>query len=370
MKIAIMMRPVSERGGIGVFTANLVEQMLRIGTRHTWLLLYPRAVDLGRFADRPGVRELLVTARSKLLWDQVAVPLACRREGADVLFHPKFTVPLFAPCPAIMTLHGTGWFTSPFFGRLDVAYVRLALPWYFRRCAAVGSVSRLTTEFFNDRYHLPPGKVRTIYFGPAPNFQRVHDADELARVRARYGLPERFIFYLTKYKDAERKNIRGALEAFRRAAGDIDHDLVVGGTDCDRFRSEYRVPADGWGARVHFPGWMDQQDLPAVYTLATAFFYPSLMEAFPIPITEAMKCETPIITSDRNGLAELAGDAALLVNPEDPVQMAAALCKLLADEQLRDELKARGKARSALFSWDRCARETLDLITSAAGKAA
>jgi len=360
-----MMRAAAERGGVGVFTVNVVRELLRIGTDHQWLLFYPKAGDLGGFAGLSHVREILIKGRSKLLWDQVQVPLACRRERVDVLYHSKFTVPLLSPCPSIMTLHGTGWFTSPFFGKLDVAYIRAFLPLYLRKSAAVASVSKLTTEFYTSRYKLPIGKVRTTYFGPAPNFVRVRDEDQLSLVRTRYALPDRYVLYLTKYRDAERKNIRGTLEAFRRVASHTDHDLVIGGTDVERFREEYNVPSDGWGKRVHFVGWIDQADLPSVYSLATVFFYPSWMEAHPIPITEALKCETPVVTSNRNGLQELAGDAALLVDPDDPASMAEGLERVLADENLRNDLRERGIARSPVFSWERCGRETLELIISA-----
>jgi len=365
-RIGIMLRAVAERGGVGVYTANLTEHLLRIGSDHEWVLFYRSASDMGRYASLPNVREVLVRGRAKPLWDQVQVPLAARRNGVDVLFHPKFTVPLVAPCPTVMTLHGTGWFTTAFFGRLDVAYLRVFLPMYLRRAAAVSSVSQLTTDFYNHRYQMSPGKIRTIYFGPADNFGPVQDLNALERVRAQYRLPQRYVLNLTKHRDAERKNIRGVLAAFREIAPRVDHHLVIGGTGCEQFREEYEVPSDDWGARVHFPGWIDQQHLPAVYAMASAFLYPSFMEAFPIPITEALKCEIPIVTSNRNGLAELAGDAAVQVDPDNPMEIARAIEQVLGDPALRATLAAAARERSKLFSWERCAAVTLQLLVDTA----
>ncbi|MFO7460308.1 MAG: glycosyltransferase, partial [Desulfatiglandales bacterium] len=134
--------------------------------------------------------------------------------------------------------------------------------------------------------------------------------------------------------------------------------------DCERFRAEYGVPEHGFVRDILFPGWIDQEDLPAVYSLADLYLYPSNLEAFPIPITEALACGTPIVTSNVNGLEEIAGDAAVLVDPQDADAIAAALVQVLSDEKRRLELSARSLRRSARFNWDACAKETLSIIES------
>jgi glycosyltransferase involved in cell wall biosynthesis len=140
---------------------------------------------------------------------------------------------------------------------------------------------------------------------------------------------------------------------------------VVGGKGCERFRKDYAIPESGWGRDVLFPGWLDQSDLPAIYSAADLFLYPSNQEAFPIPITEAMTCGTPIVTSRANGLLELAGDAALLVNPDDADEIAAAMQEVLTDTALASRLSEAGLKRSTMFSWERCARNTLAVLEDA-----
>lgn len=361
----MMLRAFDERGGIGVYARNLTRELIERDGRNEYVLFYRSAKHLGRFADRPRVRERLVRAPGKALWDQVAIPWAVRREGVDVVFHPKFTVPLLAPAPSVMVLHGADWFVpeqARFYGRLDVAYIKLMMPFYCRRAAVVLSVSRLTTENINRALGLPPGKVRTVYFAPAPHFHRVEDRRVLDEVKRRYGLPDRFVFTLSKPAGTQRKNLSGVLAAYRLYHGRTPHRLVVGGEDPVRMRSGYAVPEDGYGADVLFPGWVAQEDLPAVYSLADLFLYPSRLEAFPIPITEAMACGTPIVTSDANGLEEIAGDAALRVDPEDPDAIADAMHRVLSDPELASALSARGLERSKRFSWERCARETLEIL--------
>jgi glycosyltransferase involved in cell wall biosynthesis len=138
--------------------------------------------------------------------------------------------------------------------------------------------------------------------------------------------------------------------------------LVIGGKDCHLFREIYNLPEDGYSKDILFPGWIDQADLPAVYSQADLFLYPSNLEAFPIPITEAMVCGTPIITSNVNGLVEIAGDAAVFVDPRDAEAIADAISQVLDDGVLQEKLSKKGLARSVQFSWDQCAAKTLNIL--------
>jgi glycosyltransferase involved in cell wall biosynthesis len=185
----------------------------------------------------------------------------------------------------------------------------------------------------------------------------------------RYGLPQRFIFTLTKRRGGDRRknfgNLLGGYARYHRLAPD-PIPLVVGGKDCHLFREEYGIPTSSYGPDVIFPGWLDQQDLPAIYSMADLYLYPSNLEAFPIPITEAMACGAPIVTSDANGLRELAGDAAILVDPGDPDGIAVAIGRVLGDPDVQRTLRERGLARAQTFTWDACARATLHILTEAA----
>ncbi len=371
MRIGIMLRSLDETGGVGVYTRNILDELLALDTEHEWVLFYQTPERMGRGAGNPRVKEVVVPGRHKPVWDQVMIPWAARREELDVLFHPKFTVPLFAPCPTVMTVHGADWFIpehARFYGRLDVAYIRAFMPQYFRRAAAVLSVSETTATDFNRILDLEPGKITTTLLAPARHFGRVEEEERLRAVRERYSLPERFILTLTKVGGEERKNVDGILEAWRRLHGSVPHHLVIGGKGCEVFRERYRIPLDGWGQRVHFPGWMDQQDLPAVYSLADLYLHPARLETFGIPITEAMVCGTPVVTSHAHALEEIAGDAAVFVDPEDPQAIADAVQSLLTDPRRLIELRERGLQRSARYSWDRCAAQTLEVLERVARK--
>lgn len=369
LRIAIMLRALEEHGGIAVYTRNILEELLRLETPHRYTLLYRNPEQLGRFADRPEVTERALPAPDALAWDQVAVPWALRGSGADVVFHPKFTVPLATSVPSVMVLHGADWFfpdQARYYNRLNAWYMRRMLPLFCRRAARILSVAELTTADIHRAVRLPEGKVRTVYFAPGRQFRPIRDREELARVRRRYRLPERFIFTLSKPLGDRRKNLAGVLEAYRRFHGLTDHKLVIGGKDCNLYRRAYGIPETGWGADVHFPGWIDQAEMPAVYSLADLYLYPSNLEAFPIPITEAMACGTPIVTSEANGLREIAGDAAVRVDPSDAEAICCAVREVLTDRARHAELAAKGLERARMFSWDRCASETLRVLEEAA----
>ena len=366
LRIGIMLRSLDEQGGIGVYTRYIVESLLRLERGHDFVLYYRNAANLGRYASFPRVTERVVRiAGGKAAWDQVGIPLAIGRDDPDVLFHPKFTVPFAARCPVVMTVHGADWFLpqyARFYTRLDVAYIRAVMPLYFRKASAVLSVSQITTDDFNRILRLPPGKVVTTLLAPGPQFRRVTDPAELERVRQRYQLPDRFIFSLSKVAGGERKNARGLIDAFRHLAPHVPHRLVIGGKDCVKFREMYGIPETGWGASIDFPGWISQEDLPAVYSLADLFLYPSNLEAFPIPVVEAMACGVPVLTSRSNGLSEIAGDGAVQVDANAPEAIATEARDLLTTPSRSARVAAAGLERVRSYSWERCARTTLDVL--------
>ena len=367
MRIGIMLRSFDEKGGVGVYTRNIVKELLQHDQHNEYILFYANSYNVGLFSHHKNVRELWVKGTNKAVWDQVVIPRACRTEKVDIVFHPKFTVPIFAPCKAVMVVHGADWLIpeqAQFYSWWDVKYMQMMLPLYVRKSSAVISVSQETTNNFNRILKLPAGKIQTIYFAPARHFKRITDPAVLHQVRARYQLPDKFILTLTKRKGAGRKNLRQVFKAYAgyHERTKAPHKLVVGGKDCHLFRDEYAIPKDGYGKDIVFPGWIDQMDMPAVFSLADLFLYPSNLEAFPIPLTEAMACGTPILTSNVNGLKEIAGNAALLIDPYDTEQIADNVARILSDFELRESLSRKGLERLSFFSWDLCAKRTLELL--------
>lgn len=371
MHIGIMLRSISEKGGVGVYTRNIVQELLQLDQKNKYSLFYANPTHLGLFSHHSNVKEYWVKGVNKAIWDQISIPRACLKHEIDVVFHPKFTVPLFAPCKAVMVVHGADWLIpeqAQFYTYWDVQYMRLMLPFYIKKSSVVISVSQETTKNFNRILKLPSGKVQTIYFAPARHFKRITDPMTLQFVKAKYKLPDKFIFTLTKRKGGGRKNLGQIFKAYALYHGKTinPHKLVIGGKDCHMFKDEYAIPRDGYGSDIFFPDWIDQEDMPAVFSLASLYLYPSNLEAFPIPLTEAMACGTPILTSNVNGLMEIAGDAALLIDPADTASIANGIQQILSNSDWHELLSRKGLERSKLFTWDLCAKKTLALLEGVA----
>jgi glycosyltransferase involved in cell wall biosynthesis len=230
------------------------------------------------------------------------------------------------------------------------------------------AISESTRRDLIERMGAPADRIVVTQLAADPGLARVTDPVRLAQVRRRYGLPERFVLSLGAMEP--RKNLARLLEAFVALAPAVRKDvtLVVAGAQGWLNDSIHeQVQKLGLGDSVRFAGYIEEADLAAVYSLATVFAYPSLWEGFGLPVLEAMACGTPVLTANVSSLPEGAGDAAVLVPPNDVDAIAEGLGRLLEDDTLRRQLSERGYRRAASFSWERCALETLAVYKAVTG---
>ncbi|GAB4332564.1 MAG: glycosyltransferase family 1 protein [Desulfobulbaceae bacterium] len=372
MRIGVMMRSADEVGGISVYARNIVQELLQIDRKNEYVLFYRSDKHLGRYREFPNCREILLPGSSKAIWDQVTIPRAARREKIDLIFNPKFTVPLFTSCKTVMVVHGADWFIPPYdevYNSLDVFYIKRVMPLYLRKADFITSVSDYSTDGFVQAFPWVRDKIRTVYFGPHRNFRVIEDRARLEAIRKKYGLPEKFILTVIRYDHGTkntRKNFPAMARAFARykkKTGAAEKFVVVG-RDCDMYGKETDLAALGIADEVLFPGLVDQEDLPAFYNLASLYLYPTIIEAFPIPTTEAMSCGCPIVTSDSTGLKELTHGVSVAVDPTDVEAIAGAIEQVLGDADLRRRMREKGLERAKIFSWEKCARETLEIFES------
>jgi glycosyltransferase involved in cell wall biosynthesis len=236
------------------------------------------------------------------------------------------------------------------------------------RADALIAISESTRRELIEEMGAPPERIVVTPLAAEPALHRENDPARLDAVRRRYQLPEQFILFLGALEP--RKNLPRLLQAFAALAPPLQREfpLVVAGAQGWLNDSVHEhVRKLGLVERVFFPGYIDQGDIAALYSMATVFAYPSLWEGFGLPVLEAMACGAPVLTSNVSSLPEVAGDAAVLVPPTDVDALAAWLGRLLDDEAFRADLSARGRRRAAQFSWERCARETLAVYEAVAG---
>ena len=302
---------------------------------------------------------------------------------------PAHVVPLAGAPPSVVTIHDLGYLAFP---QAHTARRRLELHlttrWSLRAARRVIAISRATKDDLVRHYGADPARIAVVHHGLSAGFRPSDDPAALAR----HGLERPYFLYVGTLQP--RKNLERLIEAYATAAQLLGNAVAAGGGPAPG-RPE-RIPGPGpsapWpqlaiaGRRgwlsqaierraaqlgvadsVRFLGYVDDGDLPALLSGATAFLFPSLYEGFGMPVLEAMACGAPVLTSTTSALPEVAGDAALLVDPADTAAIARGIARLAADPGLRADLRARGLARAARFTWERCARETREVLLGALG---
>ncbi len=275
------------------------------------------------------------------------------------LFHATehLLLPLHS-VPTILTVHDLIFRNLPAHHKpLNRWYLNLTMPLYCRRATHIIAVSECTRRDLVAAYNLPPEKITVVHEAAAPRF-RPQPPDTVVAVRARYHLPDRYLLFVGTIEP--RKNLTRLLSGFEaiHADGLTDGLVIVGkrGWLYDDFFS--RLEQSPARAAVILPGYVPDEDLPAIYAGAQALVLPSLYEGFGLPVLEAMACGTPVTCSDTSSLPEIAGDAALHFDPHSVESLTDALRHLLNDTDLRAALRQRGFEQAAKFSWDRVAAET------------
>jgi len=299
--------------------------------------------------SRPAVR---------IIWEQLAQPFVAARERFDLLHGLAFVAPLICPCPTVVTVHDLSFALFPeFFRGANSVYLRLFTRISCRRAVRIIAVSENTRADVIRLYGVPGERIEAIPHGVDPAFCP-RPAAEVAEFRRARSLPEHFILFVGTLEP--RKNLGRLVEAFakvRASANDL-RLVFVGG------KGWYYDPIFSAVERLNlqdsviFAGYVPNSDLPLWYNAADAFAFPSHYEGFGMPVLEAMACGTPTVTSLASSLPEVAGDAALMVPPDDIHALADALDRTLTDTTLRQELRAKGIARAAPFTWEETARRT------------
>ena len=284
--------------------------------------------------------------------------------GAELYHATEHLLLSLRDTPTVLTVHDLIYRLYPRYHKAqNYLYLNVAMPLFCRRADAIVAVSQRTKQDLVRCYRLPPDKVTVIYEAAAPRFTPQPEV-RVAEARARYGLPARYL--ITVCAIEPRKNHAGFLRAFEALCRD-DPDLywtIVGGKGWlyeGFFAALERSPAR---ERVLLPGYVEDEDLAAVYAGALAFVFPSFGEGFGLPPLEAMGCGVPVVSSDAFSLPEVGGDAARYFDPHDTEQMIQVTRAVLADAGLRAEMRHQGLAQAARFSWPQAAEETWSLYQS------
>ena len=374
--------------GIGRYVAELADGVLAGLAGNERLLLYAGTFRLNpafgvshqplhRLAADPRVtvrRQWLPLSVSHAVWNRFdGPPLDFLTGPLDVFHGTNFQLPPFRRARGIVTIHDLAFLACPGSVPTRVAErLERAARAAVRRAERVVAVSEHTKQDTVGLLGVPPERVSVIHLAAGAAFRPPRDAAaDRARLARRYGL--RFPYVLCVGTTNPRNNLGRLLEAFsvaRRRAG-LPHSLVLAG-DAGFAHGAVLSQVEKLGLRdaVVLPGYTDEDDMPAIYGAADLLAFPSLYEGFGLPVLEAMSVGCPVLTSPVSSLGEVAGGAAVLVDPLSVDAIAAGIERALADRELRAQLVERGLRRAAEFSWSRAAAEHLALYRTLAAQAA
>lgn len=358
-----------ERGGLGRYASSLAEALVELGVPLTAFVNDTRDGVLKPPLDALPLRTAGLRRkpwRLRAAATYAGWPGVPAFKGVSLYHATEHLLPVIKGARSVFTLHDAAYLHFPQHHLLqNRLFLRWMMPRFLRRADHVICVSEYTRQDALKHYGLAPEQVSVILEGVEERFAPVLDPVVRAAVRDRYDLPERFVLAVGTLEP--RKNLITLLRAFETIAAEHpDVHLVITGSQgwlYQPFLEQAR--ASGLERRLLMTGYVPDDDLPALLSLADVFAFPSVFEGFGLPPLEAMACGAPAVVSSASSLPEVAGDAALLVHPDDEAGWAAAIWRLLADPRLHAELRRRGLERAAQFSYDRVARATLRVYAAA-----
>ncbi len=375
MRICIDARPIiNKQTGLGRYTYNIINALKKIDNQNDYLIL----VDAQLSPTHPvfdGNNDRFVYKKCPIPGVTVQQQLQLRQfladERIDVYHYPHFDLPIAVArrYPAVFTVHDLTYLLHRGVFRGAEALKK----WYTHQIMRLGigvaqkiiAVSDSTKKDLVDYFHLngsASSKVTTIYEACEPNFERLEDNKRIDNFKQKWNLTRPYFLFIGERRP--HKNLVRQIEAFDRFLQQVGREfefIIIGKSYNDYVEPEARSQQLNLTGRVRFLGYVADDELPLFYNGAVAFLFVSLYEGFGIPILEAMACGTPVITSNMSSCQEVAGDAALLVNPYQVAEICLAIEKIATDDSLRANLIQKGLERHKKFSWEIAAQQTLNL---------
>ena len=366
---------ITQGGGIGRYTRELVQALIVLDTSNEYRLFSAKqpstlpVPDPIPFAPHVQYHPAPVDERWLYrLWYRLRLPLPVQLVTGQLdLFHsPDFVLPpVSGGIPTLLTVHDLSFVHSPeTFPAQLVAYLNRVVPWSVGRATHILADSLATKQDLMDVWQVSPEKITVLYCGVNSMFRPITDLDQLTAVRQKYHIGKKD-YVLCVGTVQPRKNYQMLIRAFRPVADQYPHNLIIAGSKgwlYDEMMAE--VDRQGLNGRVHFIGFVDDADLPALYSAATLFAMPSLYEGFGLPLLEAMACGVPVISSNASSLPEVVGETAVQLSPHGQQAWSQTLLDLLATPNARNQMVTEGSLQAHQFTWEQSASQLLQIYAS------
>lgn len=367
MRVGIDASPLYMRkSGISSYLGGLLGGLASRRNGHSFVLYTNRPLPQDSLPAGPFEERLVRLPFPKFqVWFQLGLPARMRRDRIDFFLGSFHRLPLLTRIPSALIVYDLSGLVLRSMHSGHVIARDMLMPLYIRRARRLLSISHFTGR--EVARHFPRWREKVeVLPAPSPDMVPVTDPAELERVRRRLDLPDRYILFLGTLEP--RKNLPRLVRAYVSMAPKLEQDLVLAGGRGWRRGELSRVLRDESALeRIHLTGFVEDEDLPALLTMADLLAYPALYEGFGLPVLEAMACGTPVLTSSVSSLPEAAGGAAVLVDPRSTGALAEGLLKLASDRNLRADLSRRGLERVGRLSWEDTADAVLRSCIRASG---
>ncbi len=357
--------------GMDMVVLELIRHLQQIDTENEYVIFVKPDEDNGVLKDSPNFKIVRLEGPTYPVWEQISLPRAADKEGCDILHCTSNTAPVRLDIPLIITLHDIIYMENSIKGILQGSgssyqkfgnvYRRFVVPRVMKKSRKIITVSEFEKNRIGNFFGISGDpRLTSVYNGVSEHFKPVPRIWELNRAKDKYRLPDDFFFFLGNTDP--KKNTKGTLQAFSdylKQTGKNTHLVML---DYDRVELEKildEIGDPGLIDRINLTGYVKNDDLPAIYSLCSLFLYPSLRESFGIPILEAMACGAPVITSNTSSMPEIAGEAAILIDPLVPAQITRAMIRLTEDPALAAAYIDAGLIQATKFSWRAMAENVL-----------
>ncbi len=360
----------TKKHGMDMVALELIRNLQRIDKENQYIIFVKPDEDRQVIKESANFRIVELGGGPYPTWEQIALPRAAKKMGCDILHCTSNTAPVFSKVPLVITLHDIIYLESisllkkggTWYQKLGNMYRRWVVPPVVKKAKKVITVSHFEKDRINNFFGFDDDRLVAVYNGVGEHFKPVTDTMLLNQVKQTYKLPERFLFFLGNTDP--KKNTPNVLKAFARFNETVADKYKLVMLDYEEAALQKILKDIGHPdirKDIHLTGYVVNTDLPAIISQCEVFLYPSLRESFGIPILEGMACGVPVITSNTSSMPEVAGNAALLVDPNKPEEIWQAMVKLTSDLEARNDFIAKGLIRANDFSWLNMARDVLSL---------
>ena len=363
MKICIDARSPHSGGGTTTYAQGLLKNLMLNDKKNEYIILYDAEHGKGGYRNADERIAPSSNILWRLIWDHTRLPSLLKKEKVDIYHSFKHISAFKSSTKLIYTVHAAGIHNLNIVGFKHFFLNDIIFKFMTKTATSFITLSEVDKEHFIKWSGVEKGRIRIIPLAADDRFHEINDEDAKERVRLKYNLPEKFILAVSMFHPI--KNIETLIKAYKlvKHRSKIEHKLVILGAPLDHSyfrRLVEMIKSLGMEDTVIFMGYI-KDDLPYVYNLASLFVCPSLYESFGMAILEAMACGIPVITSNAGAIPETYSDAVILVDPIAIEGFAAAIVQVLSSDQSGEDLKQKGLERAKMFSWKRCALETLKL---------